>query len=54
MEKELIITSEAVYQETMIAMYELMERGDEDLTPEEAKQLKQMTAATEKYEADYL
>jgi HTH-type transcriptional regulator/antitoxin HigA len=54
MEKELIITTEAAYQETMIAMYELMERGEEDLTPAEIEQLKQMTAAAEKYENDYL
>ena len=54
MEKELAITTEAAYQEAMITMYELMERGNEDLTAEETEQLKAMQAATEKYEADYL
>jgi len=54
MEKEIIITTEESYQQAMIAIFELMERGDEDLTAEEKQQLKQMTAATAKYENDYL
>jgi hypothetical protein len=52
MEKEFLITTEKSYQDTMIALYELMEK--EDLTPEETEQIKQMTAAAEKYEAEYL
>jgi len=51
---ELVITTEAAYQETMIIIFELMERGEEDLSPAEIEQLKFMTAATEKYEAEYL
>ncbi len=54
MENNLTITTEEAYQETMIAIFELMERGEEDLSPAEIEQLKQMTAATEKYEAEYL
>jgi len=52
MEKELVITTEKNYQDTMIALYELMEK--EDPTPEETEQIKQMTEAAEKYEAEYL
>jgi len=52
MEKEFTITTEKSYQDTMIALYELMEK--EDLTPAEHEQIKQMTVATEKYEAEYL
>jgi HTH-type transcriptional regulator / antitoxin HigA len=54
MEKQLIITTEASYQETMITIYELMERGEDDLTPGEKEQLKLMTIAAEKYEDEYL
>ncbi|MGZ3757276.1 MAG: hypothetical protein ACXVAY_23130 [Mucilaginibacter sp.] len=54
MENQPAITTEEAYQQAMIAIFELMERGDDDLTPEEREQLKQMTAATEKYENEYL
>ena len=54
MEKNILITTEATYQEIMIAIFELMERGEEDLTPEEVEQLKHMQAAAEKYEDEYL
>jgi hypothetical protein len=54
MDTKLIITTEESYQETMIAIFELMERGEDDLSPAEAEQLKLMTAAAEKYENDYL
>lgn len=54
MDTKLIITTEERYQETMIAIFELMERGEDDLSPAEAEQLKLMAAAAEKYENDYL
>jgi hypothetical protein len=54
MEKQLIISTEEKYQEAMIAIFEMMERGEEDLSAEEEYQLKQMKAAAEKYEAEYL
>ena len=54
MEKELLITTEKDYQEIMIAIFELMEKGEDYLTTEEVKQLKRMTAAAEKYENEYL
>jgi len=38
----------------MIAIFEMMERGEEDLSAAEAEQLKQMKISTEKYETDYL
>ncbi|HEY4197517.1 MAG TPA: hypothetical protein VGM63_18380 [Mucilaginibacter sp.] len=54
MEKGLLISTEENYQETMIAIFEMQERGEDDLSPAEVEQLKQMQAATEKYEAEYL
>jgi len=54
MEKQPIITTEASYQETMIAIYELMDRGEHHLTPAEKEQLKLMAAAAKKYEDEYL
>ncbi|MDB5109691.1 MAG: hypothetical protein JWR67_805 [Mucilaginibacter sp.] len=54
MENDLLITTEKDYQEIMIAIFELMEKGEDYLTTEEVKQLKRMTAAAEKYENEYL
>lgn len=54
MEKGLLILNEESYQQTMIAIFEMMERGEDDLSPAEAEQLKQMQVAAEKYEAEYL
>jgi len=54
MEKQFIISTEEKYQEAMIAIFEMMERGEEDLSNEEGEQLKLMKVAAEKYEADYL
>ncbi len=44
------ITSKKVYHETMVAVYELMNKGEANLTVSELKKLAAMTAAAEKYE----
>jgi HTH-type transcriptional regulator/antitoxin HigA len=54
MEKEFLIASDKNYHETMIAIYELMNKGEANLTPSEIEQLKSMTVAAEKYEDEIL
>lgn len=54
MEKVFIIATDKVYHETMIAIYELMNKGEAGLTPGEIDWLKVMTAAAEKYEDEIL
>jgi HTH-type transcriptional regulator / antitoxin HigA len=54
MENEFLISTEESYQEAMITIFEMMERGEDDLTPAEVEKLKHLTTAAEKYEAEYL
>jgi hypothetical protein len=54
MEKEFIITSKIQYHETMAAFYELMNRGEQNLTKAELEGLGLMTKAAEKYEDETL
>lgn len=54
MEKEFLIATDKNYHETMIAIYELMNKGETNLTPSEIEQLKSMTVAAEKYEDEIL
>jgi antitoxin component HigA of HigAB toxin-antitoxin module len=54
MEKEFLIATDKNYHETMIAIYELMNKGEANLTPSEIEQLKSMTVAAEKYEDEIL
>jgi HTH-type transcriptional regulator/antitoxin HigA len=50
MEKEFLIATDKNYHETMIAIYELMNKGEANLLPEELAELKNMALAAEKYE----
>jgi antitoxin component HigA of HigAB toxin-antitoxin module len=50
MEKEFLILTDKDYHETMIAICELMNKGETHLTSAEIEQLKIMTWAAEKYE----
>jgi HTH-type transcriptional regulator/antitoxin HigA len=50
MEKEFLITTDKNYHETMVVIYEIMNKGEANLTSEEIEQLKVMTIAAEKYE----
>jgi HTH-type transcriptional regulator/antitoxin HigA len=54
MEKEFLISTDKNYHETMIAIYELMNKGETHLTSSEIEQLKLMTVAAEKYEDEIL
>ncbi len=48
------IRSKKEYHETMVKVYRLMDKGEENLRPEELKQLAAMAVAAEKYENDVL
>lgn len=48
------ITSKKDYHETMVKVYKLMDKGEENLSPSELKQLAAMTVAAERYEDDVL
>ncbi|OCX50585.1 transcriptional regulator [Mucilaginibacter sp. PPCGB 2223] len=51
--KDLTITDKN-YHETMIAIYELMDKGEQNLTEDDIARLRQMTIAAEKYEDEVL
>ncbi|MNL73476.1 hypothetical protein D3C87_1989400 [compost metagenome] len=44
------ITSEKHYHETMILIYDLMNKGEANLTESEIEKLRSLTVATEKFE----
>ena len=44
------VTSKKVYHETMVAVYELMNKGEANLTTKELKDLAAMAKAAEEYE----
>lgn len=48
------IHSKKDYHETMVGIYRLMEKGEDNLTAAELKQLASMTVAAEKYEDEVL
>ena len=48
------IPSKKVYHETMVAVYNLMNKGEANLTPKELKTLEAMAKAAEQYEDDVL
>ncbi len=54
MEKVFIISTDKNYNETMMAIYELMNKGESSLTPEEIEQLGIMAIAAERYEGEIL
>jgi HTH-type transcriptional regulator/antitoxin HigA len=54
MKKELTIISKKQYHETMVAVYELMNKGEQKLTKVELKRLAVITKAAEKYEDETL
>ncbi|QEH41629.1 helix-turn-helix domain-containing protein [Chitinophaga sp. XS-30] len=48
------ITSRKAYHETMVTIYKLMDKGEDNLKPEELKKLSAMVVAAEKYEDEVL
>ena len=48
------ITSEKLYHETMVMIYELMNKGEANLTKPDTEKLMAMTAASEKYEDEIM
>ena len=54
MEKEFLIATDKNYHETMITIFELMNKGEDNLTEEDIELLKAMTGAAEKYEDEVL
>lgn len=48
------ITSEKHYHETMIVIYDLMNKGEANLTDSEIEKLRSLTVATEKFEDEVL
>lgn len=48
------ITSEKHYHETMILIYDMMNKGESNLTDQEIEKLRAMTTATEKFEDEVL
>jgi antitoxin component HigA of HigAB toxin-antitoxin module len=54
MKKEILISSKKQYHETMAGIYELMNRGEENLTKTELKKVSVMSKAAEKYEDETL
>jgi HTH-type transcriptional regulator / antitoxin HigA len=54
MKKEFLISSKKQYHETMAAIYELMNKGEENLTKAELKSIAVMSEAAEKYEDENL
>lgn len=51
---EYLITSEKHYHESMIAIYDLMNKGDKNIPVEDMEKLKAMTKATEKFEDEVM
>jgi hypothetical protein len=49
-----IIPSEKTYHETMVAVYNLMDKGEANLSPTELKTLSQMAESAEEYEDNVL
>lgn len=54
MEKKLSIETEKDYHQMMIAIYELMNKGETEITAAEADLLRSMTFLAEKYENEVL
>jgi antitoxin component HigA of HigAB toxin-antitoxin module len=54
MKKEFQISSKKQYHETMAAVYELMNKGERNLTKAELKKIALMSKAAEKYEDESL
>ncbi len=54
MDKEFLIATDKNYHEAMIAIFELMNRGEDNLSNEDIELLKMMTVAAEKYEDEVL
>ena len=48
------ILTDKSYHETMIAIYELMDKGENNLMPDELNKLRTMALAAEKYEDEVL
>jgi hypothetical protein len=48
------IPSKKVYHETVVSVYDLMNKGETNLTPSELKILSAMSVAAEKYEDEIL
>ena len=51
---EYAITSENQYHETMILIYDLMNKGEANLTDADTQKLMAMTISTEKFEDEVL
>lgn len=49
MEKEYLIDTEKNYHEMMIAIYDLMNKGESNLSAEEIESLKAMAVAAERF-----
>jgi HTH-type transcriptional regulator/antitoxin HigA len=54
MEKEFLISTDKDYHQTMIDIYELMNKGEANLASAEMEQLRLMAIAAEKYEDEIL
>jgi len=54
MESSKFILNDKSYHETMIAIYDLMNKGETNLTDDELKRLSEITIAAEKYEDEVL
>jgi HTH-type transcriptional regulator/antitoxin HigA len=54
MKKTFFIETDKNYHETMVAIYDLMNKGEANLTETEIKQLALMSVATEQYEDEVL
>jgi PHD/YefM family antitoxin component YafN of YafNO toxin-antitoxin module len=54
MKKKIIITSKKRYHETMAGIYDLMNKGEANLTKSELERVRQMAAAAELYEDETL
>ncbi len=54
MKKGYLISTDKDYQKAMISIYELMNKGDANLTSKELERLRVMAIAAEKYEDEVL
>ena len=54
MKQPLLIESDEAYGETMVLIYDLMNKGESNLTPVELERLENMAKAVEKYEDEIL
>ena len=52
--KPFLIETDKVYQETMILIFDLMDKGEEKLTLAEVEHLRIITSRIEKYEDEVL